>query len=465
VGNLHRSGGPARRALMLRAVATSVLLSLLFVIIYGGTNWFTSRRPDADVKTWYFAGELRLIPYVPLLIIPYMSIDGLFFLAPFLCRDEREMRLFARRIVFSILIAAAFFLFLPLKLQWPQRPRVDGWFGEFVERSCTAPFLMEYPHNLFPALHITLCLILSDIYARHTRGIVRALSYAWFALIAVSTILTWQHHLVDVGGGALLAGFAFYLFRAPERRREVVTNVRVGCCYAAAAAALVPLAATVWPGGVFLLWPAAGLGMTAGAYFGIGPGVFRKADGRLPLSTRVVLAPVLIGQYLSLVYYSRRCRARDEVAPGLLVGRVLTEREAASAVRDGVTAVLDLTAEFTEAPSFRKITYRNIPVLDLTAPTCNQLREAVAFLTREIAKGTVYLHCKIGFSRSAAVAGAYLLASRQAATVDEAISRLRRARPSIVIRPEAVHALREFDRSESQKVAAHHIRFKAEPAA
>ena len=34
----------------------------------------------------------------------------------------------------------------------PERPRVDGWFGEFVEHSCTAPFLMEYPHNLFPAM-------------------------------------------------------------------------------------------------------------------------------------------------------------------------------------------------------------------------------------------------------------------------------------------------------------------------
>jgi hypothetical protein len=294
---------------MLRAAQTAVLLSLLFVLVYGSTNWFTAWRPASDVRTWYFAWEPAVIPYVPLLIVPYMSIDLLFFAAPFLCRDDRELRLLTRRVVFSILVAAALFLVLPLKLAWPERPRVGGWFGDFVEQSCTAPFLMEYPHNLFPALHITLCLILADFYGRHTRGIVRILSYTWFGLIALSTVLTWQHHLVDVAGGVVLAGFAFYLFREPAARLPVIVNVRVGCYYAAGAGVVLALAVAIWPWGAFLLWPAATLGLVAGAYFGRGPGIFRKTDGRLPLSTRFVLAPVLLGQYLSLAYYRRQCRA------------------------------------------------------------------------------------------------------------------------------------------------------------
>ena len=137
------------------------------------------------MQTWYFAWELAVIPYVPLLIVPYMSIDLFFFMAAFLCRDERELRTFAQRVVFSIVVAAAFFLLLPLKLDWPERPPVGGWFGDFVEQSCTAPFLMEYPHNLFPSLHIALCLIVADIYARHTRGIVRVLLCTWFILIGI----------------------------------------------------------------------------------------------------------------------------------------------------------------------------------------------------------------------------------------------------------------------------------------
>jgi protein-tyrosine phosphatase len=403
------------------------------------------------VKTWYFTWEL-VIPYVPLLIVPYMSIDLFFFVAPFLCRDERELGTFARRVTFSILVAAAFFLLLPLTLVW-QRPRIDGWFGDFVEASCTVPYLMAYPHNLFPSLHITLRTLLADVYWRHTRGVPRILVQIWFSLIGLSTVLTYQHHLVDIAGGFVLAGFAFYFFRESHSRLPVVPNVRVGCYYAVAAAAVLGLAVAVWPWGAFLLWPAAGLGIVAAGCFGVGPGIYRKTAGRLPLSARFVLAPVLLGQYLSLLYYRRQCRPWDEVSPGLLIGRQLDDAEAAEAVRQGVTAVLDLTAEFSEATPFLSTNYRNLPILDLTAPTSGQLREAVQLIAEESARGTVYVHCKIGYSRSAAVVGAYLLASGRAATAQEAIELLRRVRPSIIVRPEAREALRAFERSECEVVS------------
>jgi protein phosphatase len=216
--------------------------------------------------------------------------------------------------------------------------------------------------------------------------------------------------------------------------------------------AVLALAVAVWPLGIFLLWPAAALGLVAAAYFGVGPGVFRKVGGRLPLSTRFVLAPVLFGHYVSLVYYRRQCRAWDEVAPGLLIGRVLTNAEAAAAIKQGVTAVLDLTGEFSEAAPFLALTYRNLPILDLTRPTPEQLREAATFVAEHAATGIVYVHCKIGYSRCAAMAGAYLLASDEATTVEQVLTRLRAARPSIVIRPEAVDALRLFARPDATLV-------------
>jgi protein-tyrosine phosphatase/membrane-associated phospholipid phosphatase len=431
-----------------------VLLSVLFVTFYGITNWFTAQRAHADVQTWHFAWELTTIPYVPLLIVPYMSMDLFFFVAAFLCSEERELRTFAKRVVFSILVAAAFFLLLPLKLAWPERPHVVGWLGDFVERSCTAPFLMEYPHNLFPSLHILLCVIVADIYIRHSRGIVRALLCAWFILIGMSTLLTWQHHLVDIMGGLMLAGFAFYFFREADWRRPVMPNVRVACYYIAGSVLVLILAKALGRWGVFLLWPAVGLGMTAGAYFGIGPGIFRKAEGRLPWSTRFVLAPILLGQYLSLVYYRRQCRPWDELTPGILVGGTLTKAQATEALQQGVMAVLDLTAEFSEAASFRATRYLNLPVLDLTAPTQHQLREAATFIAAQVTEGIVYVHCKIGYSRSAAAVGAYLLASGQAGTIAEAVELLRKARPSIVIRPEVKEALRAFANCDLMSVAA-----------
>lgn len=169
--------------------------------------------------------------------------------------------------------------------------------------------------------------------------------------------------------------------------------------------------------------------------------------GKLPLAARILLWPVLLGQRLSLQYYRRQCRPWDEAAPGVWIGRRLDDDEAAGALRDGVTAVLDLTCEFSEATPLLGVKYRNIPVLDLTSPTIEQLREAIQFITRQVtAGGTVYLHCKIGYSRSAAVVGAYLLTAGLAASAEEAVARLRSVRPSIVVRPEARAALEEWER-------------------
>ena len=93
------------------------------------------------------------------------------------------------------------------------------------------------------------------------------------------------------------------------------------------------------------------------------------------------------------------------MTPNVWIGSALRNREARNAVQDGVTAVLDLTAEFSAPRAFRKLRYRNIPILDLTAPTIEQLEEMATFIAAEAERGIVYVHCKIGYSRSAAAVG------------------------------------------------------------
>ena len=434
MGDLHGLARSPRKELRMRAAVTSALLSAMFLVVYGTTNWLTSQR--GDVPTWHASWELA-IPFMPLLILPYMSIDLFFVTAPFVCGSRREMNVLVKRLVFANLVAAAFFVLMPFQLGF-ERATVGGWQGLVFDTFRE----MDLPYNLFPSLHIAQLGVLAAVYGGHTRGVLWVACQAWFGLIIASTVLTHQHHLIDIAGGVLLGAFACQLFRESPAYLPVQRNVRLGAYYAAGAIALVIPAALLGPWGAFLVWPAAALGLVAAGYFGLGPAVFRKENGRLPISTRIALAPVLIGQYLSLLYYRRQCRPWDTVVPGVLIGRALNSAEAAEAVREGVTAVLDLTGELSEAAPFLERTYRNIQVLDLTAPTPEQLREAVAFITAEAECGTVYVHCKIGYSRSAAVIGAYLLASGQAMTADEAVALLRRARPSIVIRAEALTAIR-----------------------
>jgi dual specificity protein phosphatase-like protein/PAP2 superfamily protein len=420
----------------LTQLAASVGLSLLFLILYPLCNWLAAQR--AYVPTLFFGWE-RAIPFVPLMIAPYMSLDLLFVAAPFLCRNNQELVTLSKRIVTTLLVAGVCFLLFPLRFAF-ERPPVSGWLGDFFAWFCG----LDRPFNLLPSLHIAFCTILGEFYARQTRGALRHAFVVWFVLIAFSAVLTFQHHVMDVVGGFALGAYCLYFFPESNPRLPGVANRRVGIYYSIGAISVGSLVVLFWPWGAFLLWPFISFSIMVAAYFWAGPGVFRKRDGRLPWTTWWALGLILLGHQISRLYYRRRGRPWDQLTPRVWIGGVLSRREAISCVRGGVTAVLDLTAEFSEAPPFRALTYKNIPILDLTAPTTAQLEEMVSFIEGESATGIVYVHCKIGYSRTAAVAAAYLLRSGGANSISEAIDHVRRARPCVVIRPEVLTALREF---------------------
>jgi protein-tyrosine phosphatase/membrane-associated phospholipid phosphatase len=425
------------RVSRLKAFTVSAELSVLFLVVYSGCNWITGQR--SHVGSFYFEWE-HAIPFVPFMILPYMSIDLFFIAAPFLCRTEEELRIFSRRVIAAILIAGLCFLLFPLRFAFP-RPHASGWLGSVFDwfRGVDLPF------NLFPSLHAALLLLLIDVYARNLRGVLLWAVMSWFFLIALSPLLTYQHHVIDIVGGFVLAGYCFYPFRESSHAAPVVANRRVGSYYAAGAAVVLIMGAIFWPWGALLLWPAIALGIVAVAYLSVGPSVFHKTEGKLPWSTRFVLAPCLLGQYLSLLYYRSQCRSWDKVTPQIWIGGKLGCRSANKTLRSGIVAVLDLSAEFSEAKPFRKINYRNIPILDLTAPTQAQLVEIGKFIGTHSRNGAVYVHCKIGYSRSAAAVAAYLVMSGKVKTAEEAFALIRRVRPSVVIRPEVRSALSEFE--------------------
>jgi len=414
--------------------------SLLFMAVYGACSWITSVR--TDVGSFHLDAE-RSIPFVPWMIVPYWSLDAFFVASFFLCGTRRELDRFGKRIVFAILAAGICFLLFPLRCDFP-RPPVEGSLGTLFQvlRGFDRPF------NQCPSLHISLAILILDVFLRRSRGLARILLCAWFALIAASTVFTYQHHVIDVAGGVALAVITFYLIRPRRVRGPRTGNPRVAVVYGLGALAALGLMALTLPGGAGLAWPAAAMALVAAGYFGMGPSIYGKRDRAPALSARVLLAPCLLGQVLSWHYYRRRSRPWDEVVPGVWIGRQPTHREAADAARRGVTAVLDLTAEFSGAAPFRALTYRSLPLLDLTAPDVAQLRDAVSFIREHAATGIVYVHCKAGYSRSAAAVGAYLMADGKARTADEALDLLRRARPSLVVRPEAREAIAAFEREE-----------------
>ena len=158
MGNVHRLDRAARRLARANALATDVRQSrsrsrpacpLLFLVVYGGCNWITAQR--SDVGTLYFEWE-RHIPFVPLMIVPYLSIDLFFVAAPFLCRSRRELSTFAKRESLRPLSRREFASCFFRSGSRFERPHASGWLGAIFDWFRG----MDAPYNLFPSLHIAL---------------------------------------------------------------------------------------------------------------------------------------------------------------------------------------------------------------------------------------------------------------------------------------------------------------------
>lgn len=184
-------------------IAQSAGLGLLFVmwleLIYGGADYVTSLRV-ARVPV-HFRWELA-IPFVPEMTVFYVSIFPMFWISPFVLRTAREMVAFYGCLASATLVAGVVFLLIPSESAFPA-PEVPAFWNQLYNAADT----LNLTYNMLPSLHVTCSILCVDIYSRRaTRG-GKLLFCTWGFMIALSTLLTHMHHLLDVISGFLLAMF------------------------------------------------------------------------------------------------------------------------------------------------------------------------------------------------------------------------------------------------------------------
>lgn len=175
--------------------------TLWFALVYGGADWLTGRR-SLRVPV-HLPFELGL-PFVPWAAWAYMSIYGLFLIAPFVLRSRREIGALAAALAAVTGVAGLGFLLLPSELAWPEPYRGAAGASGASAAVFRAADAINLRYNLLPSLHVALSVACAGAMAPRARGAGRALLWAWAAAIALSTLLTHQHHLLDVVTGWLL---------------------------------------------------------------------------------------------------------------------------------------------------------------------------------------------------------------------------------------------------------------------
>ncbi|MFP5393093.1 MAG: phosphatase PAP2 family protein [Gammaproteobacteria bacterium] len=337
------------------------------------------------------------VPFLPWMALPYMSSGLLLTLGFVLARDKDSLRALSQRLLLCTVTATLVFALYPLQFSFA-RPEV----GAEVPAALFATLgVVDKPFNQFPSLHVAYCVVLWPTLRLRLPRVLAPVLAALLALVSLSTLFTFQHHVIDVAGGLLLGLAA--LWRVPEGgvRQPVVFHYAIG------AGVLLVLALCL--GQWWLLYGVVSLLLVALAYARGDAGFLRKRAGRHPLASWLLYAPYLTGYWLTWQAVRWRERGRDpfvQVAPGLLVGRRLSDAEARQLPAG--CAVIDLANELAETSALRKGIYHHVPLLDLAPPPAPALEEALALIHGYRRRGVpVYLHCAMGYSRSILICKLY----------------------------------------------------------
>jgi membrane-associated phospholipid phosphatase len=182
----------------------SARVGVAFFAVYPAMNWITASRP---ARLQLYLPEELAVPFVPELIWVYLSMYALFLVPPLLLPAER-MPALGKQLIAGTLASGLVFLLLPAELGFV-RAIPDG----SPSAAYALLFRLDRPHNQMPSLHVLFSAAIALACAECARPLVRVALHVWLAVIAASTLLVHQHHVIDLVSSFVLVSILRRLFR------------------------------------------------------------------------------------------------------------------------------------------------------------------------------------------------------------------------------------------------------------
>ncbi len=197
-----------------------LLFSLVFGLVYMGSLSYASSLHG--VPSYAFSFE-KYIPFLPWTIIPYLS-SGFFFCYVFLqIHSREELFLYLKRLLFITIVAGICFFIFPLQYSVAKPDVPEPTFRLFF----WLLHAVDDPYNQAPSLHVALAFAFWTVLGyQHSKW--RYAIAGWLILVGLSTLTTFQHHIIDLLAGSVLAHLSFVIFPRPEvgfRNRHVANFI------------------------------------------------------------------------------------------------------------------------------------------------------------------------------------------------------------------------------------------------
>jgi membrane-associated phospholipid phosphatase len=171
----------------------------------------------------------QIVPLTAWTIWIYQSVFPMVVVAYFFSQDSRNLSRFVYSALLTVAISVTVFVLYPVTY-----PRGAFPLPEATEALTKAFFKatrdMDDPANCLPSMHVSVVYLASYIYLHEQRGKF-LLFFGWATLIAISTLTTKQHYLVDVISGFGLASAVYFFF---YRKIELIEKATVSASTATA---------------------------------------------------------------------------------------------------------------------------------------------------------------------------------------------------------------------------------------
>ena len=401
-------------------------LSIFFFTSYNLTNWYTANL--SDVGSLFFSWESS-IPLWPWTIVPYWSIDLMYGLAILLATSKQSLKILCLRLFSAQIICITCFLIFPLKFSF-ERPNLDGFLSLWFD------VLMGFdkPFNQAPSLHITLLVILWQFYNCYFQSkFNQLLLHVWCFLIALSVLTTWQHHFFDVPTGLWAGCFCIWLWpengMTPLKSKSYAKQYTWSGIYFLLFLLSLSLAIYIGGIGLWLLWLAGAFVLVSANYLVFGATGFQKqANGHFPFAITILYLPYFAIMWLNSRLWTLKNKPADFIMDNVYLGRIASHNTLQT---KRIVSIVDFCAELPIG-QFNGY-YSLIPVLDMTPLSIKQCQLAAETIDQFQKQGSVLVCCALGYSRSATAVIAWLLLTKREANVEDAITKVKTARCSVVI--------------------------------
>jgi membrane-associated phospholipid phosphatase len=173
------------------------LFALIFYACYGGASIVTGFH---DVRLRMHFDFEQHFPFVPAWALVYLSLNVLLALSPLILRTRQVfLPLFFTMSVETVL-ASLCFIFLPVADGYAP-VLVSGFWGPVFSLAD----VVNLDHNYLPSLHVTLAVTAALAFGQRCGRGGKLVFHGWATAIALSTLFTHQHYLLDVLTGLVLA--------------------------------------------------------------------------------------------------------------------------------------------------------------------------------------------------------------------------------------------------------------------